>query len=284
MKTILVPTDFSKSSKVAVSYAIGLAKKVEAKIVLLSVITSSPSSMATENFKKLEASMVKAAQQDADKLLDEFKTEKGKVSISYQQVMGFPVVDKIEQFATKNKVDFIVMGSKGASGLKKVLVGSNASAVIDNSSVPVIIVPEDVKFKPIKKMVYATDAQNFEKELKAVAGIAQMLDASLEVVHVMPEKPLKKETNSKEAAISREKLIAMARYPKIHLHIIRDKSVVHGVDHFVETQKTDLLAMFTHRLDFKEKMFGKSVTRKMALDNNVPLLTFNKTNFKPGGK
>ena len=284
MKIILVPTDFSKPSKVAVSYAIGLAKKVDAKIVLLSVVTSSPSSMKTENWKKLEASMAETALQDADRLLGEFKTEKGKVSISYHQVLGFPVVDKIEQFATKYKVDLIVMGSKGAGGLKKILIGSNAVAVIDNSSVPVIVIPADATFKPIKKMVYATDAQNFEKELKAVAGFAQVLEASLEVVHVMPEKPLKNETNSKEALISREKLIAMARYPKIHLHIVRDKSVVHGVDHFVETQKTDLLAMFTHRLDFKEKMFGKSVTRAMALHNNVPLLTFNKTNFKPNVK
>ena len=77
---------------------------------------------------------------------------------------------------------------------------------------------------------------------------------------------------------SREKLIEMAKYPKLHLHVVRDKSVVDGVDDFVTSQKADLLTMFTHRLDFKEKLLGKSVTRKIALHNTVPLLTFNKTN------
>ena len=65
MKTILVLTDFSKLSKVAVSYAIGIAKKMEAKIILLSVINASSSSNTLMNWKKLEEEMVRDAQQDA---------------------------------------------------------------------------------------------------------------------------------------------------------------------------------------------------------------------------
>lgn len=277
MKTILVPTDFSRLSKVAVSYAIGLAKKIDAKIMLLSVVNGSASSKALMSWKKFEESMIKTAQQDADQLIGEFKVEKGKLDISYRHVVGFPVVDKIEQFAVKNEVDLIVMGSKGATGLKKIMMGSNAAAVIDNSSVPVIVVPGKARFKSIRKLVYATDAKNFQKEVKAVAGFAQLVDASMEVLHVMDDS-FKKEIKGEEARISREKLIEMAMYPKIHLHVVRSKNVVDGVDDFVDRQKADLLAMFTHRLDFYEKLFGKSVTRALALHSSVPLLAFNKTN------
>jgi nucleotide-binding universal stress UspA family protein len=284
MKTILVPTDFSKLSKVAVSYAIGLAKVIDAKVIVLSVLHSGATPQALKSWKKFEEEMIDTAQGDAEQLMGEFKTEKGKVDIWYQSVLGFPVVDKIDEFAVKNKVDLIVMGSKGATGLKKIMMGSNAAALIDKSSVPVIVVPGNTKFRPIKKLVYATDVQNFPKELKVVGGFAQWLNASVEVLHIMPVPTGKNEKKGEDASISREKLIEMARYPKIHLHVVRDNNVAEGVDDFVAREKADLLAMFTHRLDFKEKLLGKSVTRELALSNNVPLLAFNRTTWKAPGQ
>jgi nucleotide-binding universal stress UspA family protein len=122
MKTILVPTDFSKASKVAVLFAIGIAKKIKASIILLSVINANSSTM--RNWKKLERELIKIAQQDADKLLSEVKAETATVAITYHPILGFPIEDRIEQFAVDNKVDFIVMGTKGATGLKKTFMGN----------------------------------------------------------------------------------------------------------------------------------------------------------------
>ena len=64
MKTILVPTDFSKLSKVGVTYAISLAKEMDARVILLSVINASASSNTLMNWKKFEKEMVKTAQQE----------------------------------------------------------------------------------------------------------------------------------------------------------------------------------------------------------------------------
>lgn len=291
MKTILVLTDFSKLSKVAVSYAIGIAKKMEAKIILLSVINASSSSNTLMNWKKLEEEMVKGAQQEADQLMQEIKKEQGTVKITYRSILGFPMQDLIDQFVVKNKVDFIVMGTKGATGLKKVAIGSNATAVIDNSSVPVIVVPGETAFKSIKKIVYATDFKNLVTEIKTITLFAQHFNAPVHVLHVVKDSSKsemeKIERNMAQMA-KEEQLISTAKYPKIHFHVVKSQDTAKALDRFVVDYKADLLAMFTHKLDFFEKLFGKSITRQLAFHSKVPMLTFNKTNLKlkkaPGAK
>ena len=283
MKTILVPTDFSRLSKVGITYAISLAKKMDASVILLSVINAGASSNTLMNWKKLEEEMVNTAQQEADKFLGEIKSQGETVDISYCSLLGFPIADMIDQFAVKNKVDLIVMGSKGAKGLKKALLGSNATAVIDTSHVPLIVVPGEADFKQIKKLVYATDMQNLQKEIRVVARFARLFDAHIHVLHVIQGESSKKSGKQVERdkfQISNEAaLVSETKYPKIHLHLLENKNIADAVDTFVLDQKADLLVMFTHRLDFYEKLFGKSVTRQLAFHSKVPMLTFNKTNY-----
>lgn len=285
MKKIVVLTDFSKLSKVAVSYAIGLAKAIEARIILISVINAGSSPKTLSNWKKLEEQMINGAKADADLLLSEVRTEAGTIEISYDSVLGFPLADVIDKFVAKNKVDFIVMGTKGATGLRKALIGSNAAAVINKSSIPVLVVPGKAQFKNIKKIVYASDIQNLPDEIKAVAQFARFFDASINVLHVVQghSKIDMEELERNMARISKEeRLIQTAKYPKIQFHVLNSKNISDAVDKFVTEQKADLLAMFTHRLDFYEKLFDKSITRQLAFHSKVPMLTSNKTNLKIG--
>lgn len=277
MRTILVPTDFSKLSRVGLSHAIKLAKKIQARVIVITVVTEvSGDPTERPDVKKYQASMLSTAQSDGEKFLKEFKSEAAKIDIAFKPVAGFPVVDVIEKFAVENKVDLIVMGSKGATGLKKIIMGSNASAVIDNSSVPVLVIPGEANTKAGGKLVYATDATDFQSEVKIVASFAQLLSASMEVVHVVPKG---KPTDKDPSGVTTKKLKEIAAYPKMHLHVIRDKSVAAGLETFIKSQKEDfVLVTFTHKLSFNEKLFGKSVTQKLAFYNSVPLLAVNKSN------
>jgi nucleotide-binding universal stress UspA family protein len=272
--TILVPTDFSDLSKVAAMYAVQLAKKLKADIIILAVININASAATSIRWEKLQEEMIKIASEDAAKLIQEIKADiNGKLPISYHYTIGYPVQDLIESFTVENDVDMIIMGTKGATGLKKVLMGSNATAVIDNSSKPVIAVPGETVFKPIEKIVYATDMANLNEEIKAVAQFAQLLDAHVKVLHVIRGDSDKKFDDMQITA----DLINLTGYPKISFHVSRNDFTADEVDSFVVNQEADLLAMFTHKLDFYEKLFGKSITRQLAFHAHVPLLTFNKT-------
>jgi len=272
--TILVPTDFSKLSKVAVLYTARIAKKLKANVILLAVINMNTSAASSLKWSKLEDEMIKIAQQDADQLMEEVRSQiKGKPEITYRFINGYPVEDMIETFVVDNGVDLIVMGTKGATGLKKVVLGTNAAAVIDNSSRPVIVVPGEVEFKQVKKIVYASDLTNIHEEIKTLAMFASIFNASIGVLHVIPTNSTSKISIKKTVA----DLVKQTKYPKISLKVSRNDRIADAVDLFVADQKADMLAMFTHKLDFYEKLFGKSVTRQLAFHARVPLLTFNKT-------
>jgi nucleotide-binding universal stress UspA family protein len=277
MKTILVPTDFSAPSKVAVLYATRLAKKLNAQIILLSVISVDTAAGTMLNWRKLEEEMMEASRQDAAQLIREIKEEiKGKVKIDYRTVIGSPFNKMVEHVVIEDGIDLIVMGTKGASGLKKVLIGSNAASVINNSGVLVLTVPPDTTYKPVKKIVYATDMSNITEEIMPIAMFASIFNAAIHVLHVLPGGS-SKQIDGKELAAD---LIKITDYPKISFHVSRHDNTAEEVDDFVRVQKADMLAMFTHKLDFYERLFGKSITRQLAFHAHVPLLSFNKTTLR----
>ncbi len=272
--TILVPTDFSKPAKIAALYAVRIAKKLKANVILLAVITPQSAQETLLKKKKLEEEIEKYTQEDGQHLVQEIKREiGGKVDISFRHVVGYPVEEMVETSAIENGADLIVMGTKGATGLKKVVLGSNAVAVIDNSSRPVIAVPGQTEFTQVKKIVYATDMTHLKDEIRLIALFARFFNASIKVFHVIGGASAKKIVIKK----TKDDLIKWSRYPKISFHVSRSAWVAEEVDSFVHDHKADLLTMFTHKLDFYEKLFGKSITRQLAFHAQVPLLTFNKT-------
>lgn len=270
---ILIPTDFSKLSKVAVHYAVKMTKKLDAEITLLHVvhISAPPRAMVALKTKSIEDVMVDNAKQDSVLLIKELKAEnKGKLNISYEIIKGYPVEDVVESYAIHNNIDLIIMGTKGATGLAQVLIGSNAASVINNSDIPVIAVPEFVRFNNLKHIVYATDILNLSKELKMIVPLAQLFDATIHILHIVSSESKKK--------INAEAIVAKLKnkYPKITFHVSINDDIMEGIDEYNADIKADMLAMFTHDLTFFEKLFGKSVTRQMAFHTWLPLLTIKK--------
>lgn len=272
---ILIPTDFSNRSKVAVRYAVTLAQKLEAEIILLHAVHFDPPARAAVSLKtqSIEDSMVQHAQLDGAQLLREIHDEHGNDhNIQYEITRGLPMKDAVSAFAQKHDVSLIVMGTKGATGLDQVLLGSNAAAMINASNIPVITVPEFAHCASLKHIVYATDMQNTVAELKALIPWAKALDATIHALHIVA--PGSSQTH--DADKTAEKLIRETGYSNISFHVAANDDVVAGLDVFIAQKQADLLAMFTHDLTFFEKLFGQSVTRKMAFQGNIPLLSMKK--------
>jgi nucleotide-binding universal stress UspA family protein len=271
---ILVPITNSKISKAGALYAANLASSLKADLFLLSVINASSTPNTLANWRKLEQQMVKNEKESIAGMIRQIKDETGtKVKISHKCVLGFPVEDMVDRFVRENCVDFVVMGTGGAQSLRKAIAGTNTASVIDHSTVPVLAVPKDATSQKIKKIVYATDMAHLDEEIKTVARFAKLFDAGIDILYVTGEGQKKRNRSELDSI-----LIRMAQYPKIHINTIGENNIANGINSFVMKHKADLLAMFTHKLDFFEKVFGKSLTRKMALHSRIPLLAFNKTN------
>lgn len=267
---ILIPTDFSKLSKVAVRYAIVLGQKFKAETILLNVVYIPGPPKATLKTQYIEKTLKENAEVDCIQLINEIKKgKKGKLNISCQAIKGYPVEDVVKSFSIHNDIDLIIMGTKGATGLKKVLIGSNAAAVINSSKIPVITVPEYARFKPLKNIVYATDMKNLYAEIKNILPLAKLFNAHIHLLHVIP--PTYKKKIDKEKVV--HELIRKVKYSKVTFHISMNDDVPESIEEYISDSNAEMLVMFTHKLSLFEKLFGTSVTRRMAFHGHTPLFT-----------
>lgn len=143
IRKILVAVDGSKPSLDASTYAIELAKKNDAELIVLSIVSPIPYSQFEYanigRMKEIETTEKEKAEQYIDKVKQ--KATENKVSVKTDVLIKYTsVVKEIVEYAEKKKVDMIVIGSRGKTGFKKVLLGSVASGVVTYSHCPVLVV------------------------------------------------------------------------------------------------------------------------------------------------
>lgn len=269
MKTIIVPTDFSKASESAAHYAATLAQKLSAKVELVHALGINTSENSLHNWKTLEAQMIASAKEGAMKLMEKIRNP---VELTYKHLKGGPFEDVISDYAVKAKADMVVIGSHGASGLKKALFGSNAATLIDTCPVPVIVVPAQFEFDGIRKILYATDMVHLDEEIKTIVRLARPFDAEIVILHITDEDARKRDRSNLIEILSR-----MADYKKIDFKVIGKNEVANGIEDAITSINPDIVAMFTHQRDVTDKILGRGVTRQLAFHNKLPLMVINRT-------
>lgn len=142
-KKILVATDGSSCSRLAVNYAVGLAKLAGARLIALYVVDLKSGcgleQCITITTPKNEALMkLHERGERAVKYVESVASKDG-VIVDKRLVEGHPA-EEIVRIASEESVDLIVMGTLGLSGIKKYLLGSTADKVVRHARVPVLTV------------------------------------------------------------------------------------------------------------------------------------------------
>jgi nucleotide-binding universal stress UspA family protein len=139
IRKILVPFDFSEHSEKALRWAIDMAEKWQASVLLFHVVpTPTYPPMVTGGFfdiSQFETSL----QEDAERRIREVVAKEKRGGIESKVVVGVPFPD-ICRTAEQEKVDLIIMGSHGRTGLAHVLIGSVAERVVRHAPCPVLVV------------------------------------------------------------------------------------------------------------------------------------------------
>jgi nucleotide-binding universal stress UspA family protein len=143
-KKVLFCTDFSKISDCAFEYAFGIAKRDEAVLYILHIITPRPQPdilrlhLTAEQMDKVEADHQEYLNKMfTDKYLNHIK-DKTKVNIVTESGRED---DKILEFVQKEKIDILVIGTHGRTGMEHAFLGSVAEKVIRRSPIPVFVIP-----------------------------------------------------------------------------------------------------------------------------------------------
>ena len=170
MRKILVPTDFSAISDNALQFACNVAHQIKGEIFLLNIQSlpaNDDAAMAIELIKTIEES-------DKEKLAtmaEALKIKYPGLKIETHFAFGIPSLTIKEYLETKT-FDFVVMGTRSASGMDKFLFGSVAESVSKHSPCPVIIVHADQTYKPVKHVAVPIGGQA-KRAAEAVAGVGE---------------------------------------------------------------------------------------------------------------
>jgi nucleotide-binding universal stress UspA family protein len=170
MKRILFPTDFSDVANNAFVHALGLAKLVHGELILLHTyeLPIVDNQFAPQNyqllFDSLELSNFEKFKDEVPKLraiAEENHFEDIKMS---HMIMDGDLMYNIKEIIKKDKIDYVVMGTSGATGWKEAFLGTNTGEAIVNLSVPVLSIPKDCKYTKIETIGFTTRYREKDKE------------------------------------------------------------------------------------------------------------------------
>lgn len=271
---ILVPTDFSSNADRAVEYAALLAQKSDSAMVLLHVQTPLLSSPGIRGVMADEAiSGMNDSLERMKMLTKALEQTFPALKVNYLIVEG-ETAEVIIEKGSAEKATLVVMGTLGASGLRKTLFGSNTVQVIRNINVPVLVIPPDAEIRVPEKMVYATDYNTTEfKPLLFAANFAHALNSKLHIVHVIPD--VKHELEEKTMIDAfRQEMEGKLNYPETEFTIFRSRDVGEGLLDFTQATRADLLALTTRHKGAFGSLFSKSITEEIAFQAIMPMLVF----------
>lgn len=267
---ILIPTDFSESARVAFDYAFKMFKGFdEVEFVLLNSYEMPKGGSAGGVMMNIEEAMAKESEND---LKREYKllTEKYP-DISLTTVSRYGTIENsVARTENEYDIDFIVMGTHGASGWKKAFLGSNTEKVIDNVDVPIIAVPKGWEYRPVKNIVYATDLKRLENSetLIPICNIAAHFDSTIHIVYVaenLEDIDLEKEVSKLPLSNYFEKRTRKFK-------VVKSESVEIGLDSYVKEIDADLVVLIPKAATFWQSLFKHSVTEQMCFQTKVPML------------
>ena len=185
------------------------------------------------------------------------------------------LITTLKKIIEAQNADLIVMGTKGASGLKKILMGSNTVSVLANTKVPVLVIPESARFENFlnqgkNKIVLATDLDLLENErsLYILKEIAMLITApKISVLSVRPQNTSLPDLKRME----RDFLLSFFT-PELETEKITvfGSNVINGINYYLnKNEDSGLVAMIARD---SGHLIQKHYTREMASHTHYPLL------------
>lgn len=279
MKTILVPCDFSKQAVNAFRFAIDIARQSGGEVHLTHVIElpimHDSVLMPVMSFEEvlLKELKDKSAVEYA-KLIKKYADPKDKVKTTTQ--FGAPA-RMILSYIEENKIDLVIMGTKGASGVKEYVIGSNAEKVVRSSSVPVIAVKNYPKLNTIKDIVLPNTLHTEIQEdlLMKVKAMQNFFKANLHIVWINTPSNFTRDITTNKRLNDFAKRFLFKNYT---IHVFNDLYEEDGIINFAHSIKADMIAMGTHGRKGLAHVLSGSVAEDVVNHIDIPIWTYTMRN------
>lgn len=271
IRNILVPVDFSEASDNSLKYAIQLAGKAKgAKLFVLhsfhvpvttmetayvadqAILMEQTENRAREEMRALEMNYLKPA------------------GIPYECIVELgPVMEVINEVVKSHGIDLVLMATHKANKLER-LLGNLSVYALENCKAPLLLVPDKAAYEPVQKLAFATDLKKIERKdvFDKLKYLAETFHAHLIVLHVDTEGEELTEEEQEELLYLQDELKEL----DYHIERIEGEDPEEAILQYVREQQVEMVAAVPRHHGFFEELFRSSVTRKLALHTQVPLL------------
>ncbi len=274
MKKILVPCDFSDPAVQAFKMAVEIANQSNGEVLLLNVVElpvmHESVLMPTLSFEEAFIKDMRVhAEKNFTKMKDKWAKEGPKVS-SFIEFGG--TTPTIRDFVKDKKVDLILMGTHGASGVKEFFIGSNTEKIVRTAGVPVMSIKKQVKLSAVKDIVFPTTGDTTHEELVTEVKLLQnFFKATLHILYVNTPSSFKRDLEIKPQLKAFAKRFMLKDYT---LNVWNDYSEEEGLKNFVIDTKADLIAMATHGRRGLNHLMSGSIAEDAVNHINCPIWTY----------
>jgi nucleotide-binding universal stress UspA family protein len=279
MKKILVPTDFSKEAETATDVAFDIAKKSGADLILLHVVEEATGgSFNVEGQAPYKGSqvdrlftmkLIEKARKQLQKAVSEPRISS--VRVDGQLRVGSPY-HGMRTIIAEQKVDLVVMGTSGKTGIAGMVIGSNTEKVIRTSHCPVLTVLKKPASTDFKNIVFASSlSKNEEVFTRIVKRTQQLYNSTIHLVRINTPGDFQSDHIVRDYMDKFAKKLQLKNYT---LSVFNDLTVEEGVIRFADQVHADLIAMATHGRSGFAHVIAGSVAEDVASHSTRPVLTF----------
>ncbi len=263
MIRILVPVDFSKTSLNALTYAIRLFEDSSHEFTILhtyGVMSSSAFTMKIESIKRI---MKQDAEEEMDNLIKRIQEEEPNISIN-SKLINSSASSTIISLGDSGEYDFIVMGTKGASGLKEVFIGSVTGSVISRTKAAVVVVPDNYVYQPLDEIVFgmSDDLISNGMVVKPLRSMVWAHACKIKILHIGDDyKP------------ELEELIAPIKdlSPSV-TYVPSYGNINQSLNKYLKENNACMLCLVRSKRGIFNRIFSESVTLNQTFHTTVPLL------------
>jgi nucleotide-binding universal stress UspA family protein len=277
MKTLVVPTDFSSVSVNALNYAVDMAQAINAGLVLLHVYNV-PVSFTEAPVAPVATVSLEEVKRSSEERLEELKKNlviltSGKIQIYSESRLGEPI-EELESICKSLDPMAVVMGSHGATGFERMVMGSTTLSAIKHIKCPVIVVPPGTTYNGIRRIGLACDFKNVVQStpVEYIKNLVKEFGADLYVLNVQDKKD--DDTDLEEPptmdAVYLDSMLEDVRPNYVQL---TGKNVVDSITSFAENNNLDLVMVIPKKHRFIDSLFHKSQSKELITHAHIPIVS-----------
>ncbi len=276
MKNILLPTDFSDNSWNAIFFALKLFKDVSCNFYVVNTYDPDPKNViGARTYVRtgmIIDALAESSQEGLEKMEKYIKENHSNPNHSFEFAsLKGEMVDTLEDYRKQKDIDYIVMGTLGATGAKGVFMGTNSVRMVKSvRNCPIILVPNEFDLQKLERIIFPSDFSRFydKYELMPLIDLAKMSKASCGVLYLAQEFVLN-EVQERNKKMLKERLSELdVTFNNVEL----TSKLAKGINEFAEEQRADLIAIVHYRHTFFEKLTREPVVKRVAFHSQIPLL------------